>query len=73
MHNRIINKINIYYKVKNDKIDFDMAAKTAATSKTKWSIINNRLYMMLSSNDPKTLAQDFEKVDATVKQLLNEN
>lgn len=69
----IINKINIYYKVKNDKIDFDMAAKTAATSKTKWSIINNRLYMMLSSNDPKALAQDFEKVDATVKQLLNEN
>lgn len=65
-----ISKINIYRGIKNPNIDFSKIESVCEKCKIKWTIVGTRLNIMLSSNSPKDLAEDFEKVDAIAKQII---
>ncbi len=64
-----INKINIY-KIKDNSYDFSKAEKVCEKSEVKYEQTANRLYFMLSSENPKDLEEDFEKANAVIKQII---
>ena len=66
-----VSKINIYHGIKNPDLDFSLAENICQLSKAKWEIKGSKLYFMLTSKDLKSLAEDFEKVDAIVKQVID--
>ena len=68
-----INKINIYNNIKDHNLDFSSAAKVCSDSKVKYELIKNKLYFMLTSNNPKSLTEDFEKANAVIKQIIDSN
>lgn len=69
----LINKINIYNNVKDHNLDFSSAVKVCSESKVKYELIKNKLYFMLTSNNPKSLTEDFEKANAVIKQIIDSN
>ena len=70
---KMISKINIYNSVKNQSLDFSSAVKVCANSKAKYELIKNKLYFMLTSDNPKAITEDFEKANAVIKQILESN
>ncbi len=65
-----INKISIY-KLKENTYDFSEAVKLCEKSSVKYEQIENKLYFMISSTNPKDLEEDFEKANAIIKQIIN--
>ena len=67
---KVISKINIYRGVKDPNLDFSKIESVCECCRIKWSVSGTRLNIMLSSKSPKELAEDFEKVDAIAKQII---
>ena len=65
-----ISKINIYKLQKEVTYDFSETVKVCEKSDVKYEIIENKLYFMLTNNDPSNLAEDFEKANAVIKQII---
>ena len=66
-----INKINIYNSIKDHNLDFSSSVKVCSNSKVKYELIKNKLYFMITSSSPKLLAEDFEKANAVIKQIID--
>ena len=64
-----ISKIN-FYKIKDRTYDFSNAAKLCNKSLVKYEQNGNKLNFMLSSENSKDLAEDFEKANAVIKQII---
>ncbi len=65
-----INKINIY-KLKENNYDFSEAVNLCEKSRVKYEQIDNKLYFMISSDNPQNLEEDFEKANAIIKQIIS--
>lgn len=63
-----ISKINIYKLPKETNIDLSKTIEVCDKSKVKYEIINKKLFYMLTAKSSKELAEDFEKVNAIIKQ-----
>ena len=70
---KMISKINIYNSVKNPSLDFSSAVEVCANSKAKYELIKNKLYFMITSDNPKAVTEDFEKANAVIKQIIEES
>ena len=53
--------------------DFSSAVKVCANSKAKYELIKNKLYFMITSDNPKAITEDFEKANAVIKQIIEES
>ena len=67
----MISKINIYGSLKDQTLNFSSAAKVCLNSKTKYELIKNKLYFMITSDNPKAITEDFEKANAVIKQIID--
>lgn len=65
-----INKISIYKIPKDKELDLLKSVNACKKTKVKYEIIGNKLYYMLTSDSFKNLTDDFEIVNAIIKQEL---
>lgn len=68
---RLINRINIYRDLKEEKHDFTETTSICKHSKVKIEVIEKKLYLMLTASGIKELEEDFEKVNAMIKQIIH--
>ena len=66
-----INKISIYKVKENTSIDLKKAIEVCEKSKVKYELTSNKLYFMLTSESSKDMAEDLEKANAIIKEILD--
>ena len=65
-----ISKINIYKLHKDTDYDFSKAVNVCDKTKVKQEIKENKLYFMITSESAQNIAEDFEKANAIIKQII---
>ena len=65
-----ISKINIYRLHKDVDYDFSNVSKFCEKTKVKLEIKENKLFFMITSESAQNIAEDFEKANAIIKQII---